>query len=456
MTGPDKVACVVARQEGGDEFVESFRLTATEARRRLAARTLTAEALVRSCLERIAARESKVHAWAFIDPEGAMRRARQLDRLRHPAGALHGIPIGIKDIIDTADMPTQYNSPIYCGHRPRRDADCVARLRKAGAVILGKTQTSEFAYKSPAPTRNPHNSAYTPGGSSSGSAAGVADLMVPLALGTQTGGSTIRPASYCGVFAFKPSYHQISVHGVKSVSASYDTLGLFSRSIDDLALLHAVLTGNIVYRLRPRPAAGLRVGYCQTPFWHKAHPSTRRAMMRTAQALRKTGIAVDEVDLPAEVVELSNGFGVIQAVEAAWAFGREYRKHLKLLSGHMRELITRGLSIDADVVQRIRAVQVHSSFAVDRLFDHYDALLTPAAPGEPGRGNALGNNEFNRMWTALYLPCLTIPAGRGPNKLPVGVQLIGRRNNDTALFAVGERIARSLMPQSISLIPTRV
>ena len=436
--------------------MEFYRLTATEARRRIAAHKLTAEALVRSCLERIEARESKVHAWAFIDPEDAMRRARQLDRVRHPAGALHGIPIGIKDIIDTANMPTQYNSPIYRGHQPRRDADCVSRLRKAGAVILGKTQTSEFAYKSPAPTRNPHNPVYTPGGSSSGSAAGVADLMVPLALGTQTGGSTIRPASYCGVFAFKPSYRQISVRGVKSVSASYDTLGLFSRSIEDLALLYAVLTDKAVHGLRARPAARLRVGYCQTPFWHKAHHSTRRAMMRTAQALRKTGIAVHEVDLPVEVVELSNGFSIIQAVEAAWAFGREYRKHENLLSSHMRELINRGLTVDADVVQRIRAVQVHCCFAVDRLFDEYDALLTPAAPGEPGRGTALGNNEFNRMWTALYLPCLTIPAGRGPNKLPVGVQLIGRRNNDGALFEIGQRIARSVISQSISPIPTRV
>jgi Asp-tRNA(Asn)/Glu-tRNA(Gln) amidotransferase A subunit family amidase len=424
-------------------LTEFFRLTASEARRRISAHTLTAEALVKSCLERIAAREPRTHAWAFLDPDEAIRQARKLDRARRPLGALHGIPIGIKDIIDTANMPTQYNSVIYRGHQPNRDADCVARLRKAGAIILGKTETSEFAYTAPAPTRNPHNIGHTPGGSSSGSAAGIADFMVPLALGTQTGGSTIRPASYCGVFAFKPSYRRISVRGVKSVAASYDTLGLFARSIEDLTLLNAVLRAEPIRPPRARPAAGLRIGYCQTPFWNKAERSTRSAMRQTVQTLRKAGIAVRDVDLPSDVVELSAGFNVIQAVEASWALGREYREHKKLLSGAMRRLIERGLAADADIVQHIREIHVRCLFAVDRIFDRYDALLTPAAPGEPGKGNAVGDNEFNRIWTALHLPCLAIPTITGPNGLPVGIQLVGRRNTDNALLSIGETIVRA-------------
>jgi Asp-tRNA(Asn)/Glu-tRNA(Gln) amidotransferase A subunit family amidase len=385
-----------------------------------------------------------VRAWAFVDSDNAIRQARRLDRLRGPRGLLHGIPVGIKDVIDTADMPTQYNSPIYRGHRPRGDADCVARLRAAGAIILGKTETAEFAYRSPAPTRNPINPLYTPGGSSSGSAAGVADFMVPLALGTQTGGSTIRPASYCGVFALKPSYRRLSVRGVKSVAATYDTLGLFGRSIEDLALLEAALSEGPVRRLLASPKAGLRIGYCRTPFWGEAKSSTRHAMRTTALALRRVSIDVEDVDLPKEVIQLSDGFDIIQAMEASWALGPEYHKHKKLLSGYLRRLIDRGLSIDADDLQRMRAVQLHCTMVVDRLFDRYDALLTPAAPDEPGRRNAVGNNVFNRMWTAMFLPCLNIPAGLGRQGLPVAIQLIGRRNADRKLLATAERVVKAM------------
>ena len=424
--------------------MEFFRLTASEARRAIAARKLTAEALVKSCLERITAREPIVRAWAFLDPEDVIRQARRLDRIQRPHGVLHGIPVAIKDIIDTANMPTQYNSAIYRNHRPRHDAECVARLRAAGAIIIGKTQTAEFAYKSPAPTRNPKNPLYTPGGSSSGSAASVGDLMVPLALGTQTGGSTIRPASYCGVFAFKPTYHRISVRGVKSVANSYDTLGLFGRSIEDLALLDAALTGGPYRLASARSMSTLRIGYCQTPYWGKAEQSTRRAMRKTAQALRRAGMAVNKVELPDEVVELGDGFDIIQAVEAAWALGKEYREHKQLLSADLRKLISRGLAIDADDVQRIRASQLDCMFAVDKLFDEFDALLTPAAAGEPGRKNAVGNNVFNRMWTAMYLPCVAIPAGTGRKGLPVGIQLVGRRNSDRKLLSLGAQIARAM------------
>ncbi len=417
------------------------RLSTTEAARRIRAGDISAEELVRACLARIAERERTVRAWAFIDPDHALRQARRLDRARRPLGPLHGIPIGVKDVIDTIDMPTEYNSPIYRGHRPRRDAECVARLRAAGAIILGKTQTSEFAFLHPARTRNPHNPSHTPGGSSSGSAAGVADFMMPLALGTQTGGSTIRPASYCGVFAFKPTYRRVPVTGVKSLAASFDTLGEIARSVEDLVLLDSVLSGAPVGRSETAPRRRPRLGLCRTPFWAQAERSTRNALSAAARALRPAGFVIEDVELPPEFEPLSDEFYVITGFEAVWALGREYREHRSKMSRIARRLVEEGSRLDADQVQQVRAVLMRCALAVDRVFDRYDALLTPAAPGEAEKGNAIGNNVFNRPWTAMHLPCLTLPAGFGPAGLPVGIQLVGRRNADRALLALGRRAA---------------
>jgi Asp-tRNA(Asn)/Glu-tRNA(Gln) amidotransferase A subunit family amidase len=422
--------------------VEPFRLTASEAARAIARGRLTSETLVRSCLERIEAHEAKVQAWAFLDPALAIRRARMLDRTRRSYGPLHGIPIGLKDIIDTADMPTEYNSRIYRGYRPAADAACVARLREAGAIILGKTATSEFAGLSPAQTRNPHDFRHTPGGSSSGSAASVGDLMVPAALGTQTGGSTIRPAAYCGAHAFKPSYRRIPVSGVKLIAPSYDTLGIISRSVDDLALLDAVLSGERAGRLRDQPIETLRVAYCETPFWPQADKSTHRALKEVAASLQHAGARVTQVELPPEIVTLSEGFYIVVSAEAVWSLGREYRENKELISSVMRRLIGQGAVMDGDRIQEIRRVQTICSIEVDRIFDRYDVVLTPAGPGEAPRGRGLGNNEFNRMWTAMHLPCLTLPVGRGANGLPIGVQLVGRRGDDRRLLMIGKQIEK--------------
>lgn len=380
-----------------------------------------------------------MRAWSYIDAAGALRRARALDRAGRSVGPLHGIPVGVKDIIDTADMPTEYGSGIYRMHRPAHDAVCVARLRAAGAVIIGKTKTSEFAYLSPADTRNPHNIRHTPGGSSSGSAAGVAAGMMPLALGTQTGGSTIRPAAYCGVYAFKPTYGCLSLAGVKSLANSYDTLGLITRSVDDLALLFGALNPNCLPR--PRPPARLRVGYCQTPFWRLAEPATRRVLRDTAQTLATAGAIVEHVVLPSEVEGLNAGFYVVTAMEATWALHNEFARRRSALSVQVRKLVTTGFGLDAAEVQRVRRLQSACALAIDRMFDRFDVLLTPAAPGEPERGNALGNNEFNRCWTALHLPCITVPAGEGAQGLPIGIQLVGRRGADAALLAMAARVA---------------
>ena len=434
--------------------MELCELSATEAARLIAAGDVRAVDLVGACLARIEQRERTVRAWAFLDAGHALRQARRLDRARRPLGPLHGVPVGVKDIIDTADMPTEYNSPIYRGHRPRRDAECVARLRAAGAVILGKTATSEFAFMHPARTRNPHDPRRTPGGSSSGSVAGVADFMMPLALGTQTGGSTIRPASYCGVFAFKPSYQRVPVAGIKSLAASFDTVGEIARSVDDLALLDAVLSGEIADRAGERSPRRPRIGYCRTPFWGQTERSTRTTLAAARAALSRAGFVVEDVELPPAFEPLSDGFSVIAGAEAVWALGPEYRDHREQLSRVLRRLVEDGSRLGADEVQRVRAAQMQCALGVDRLFDRYDALLTPAAPGEAEKGNAVGNNVFNRPWTGMHLPCLTIPAGTGPAGLPVGVQLVGRRNEDRSLLALGARVA-SLIAARAAASPRR-
>lgn len=420
------------------------RLTAREAARLIAHGRITAEALVRACLERIGDREPTVHAWAYLDPDAAIRQARERDRTP-PAGPLHGIPVGVKDIIDTADMPTEYGSPIYRGHYPGRDAACVARVRAAGAVILGKTVSTEFAYPSPVKTRNPHDPKHTPGGSSSGSAAAVGDSMIPLALGTQTGGSTLRPAAYCGAFAFKPTYGRIDLGGVKPLAPSLDTIGLIARSIEDLALLSAVLGDDDPRRAtitrRRRPS----IGFCRTPFWRQAEKATCGALADAVEALREAGSLVEDVALPKEIREMGDGIDRVISVEAPLSFVREYEKHRKKLGGAVRRLIERGLAVSPEDVQRVRRAQMVSAIAVDRMFDRYDALLTPSSAGEAERGSGGGSAVFNGIWTAMHLPCITIPSSRGPNGLPVGVQLVGRRGRDRELLGLARRVARWLI-----------
>ncbi|MEO7761184.1 MAG: amidase, partial [Casimicrobiaceae bacterium] len=318
-------------------------LTAVEALGVIAAGTLTAEALTRSCLDRIAERESVVHAFAFLDPALAIVEAQLRDRspaqLRDGAGtrgSLYGLPIGVKDIIDTHDMPTQCGSPIYTGHRPPNDAACVALAREAGAVMLGKTVTTEFALRHPGPTTNPHNPAHTPGGSSSGSAAAVADFMVPVAFGTQTGGSIIRPASYCGVVGYKPSRDTINPTGVKPLANSFDTVGVLARCVDDCALVVGVLAGDaraqrVLEAVRPQ-----RIGLCRTHAWNFAEPATVRAVETAAEQLARAGVPVDEVELPPEFESFLDAQSDVLRFEAARVFAFERTRHPDLLSPSAR------------------------------------------------------------------------------------------------------------------------
>ena len=408
---------------------------AAETARAIAEGRITAEEAVASCLARIAGREAVVKAWAWLDPDHALAEARARDAAR-PLGPLHGVPVGVKDIFDTADMPTQMGSPIYQGHRPAADAATVAILRAAGAVILGKTVTAEFAGTHPGPTTNPHDAARTPGGSSQGSAAGVADFMVPVALGTQTGGSVLRPSSFCGIVGFKPSFGTFNRAGIKSAAESLDTIGLHARALEDVALVADVLTGR-----EPGGIAALarppRIGICRTPLWHLAEPETVAAVDGAAAAARAAGAAVDEVTLPAAFDALADARRAINDYERARAMAHEWRTDRDRLSPAMRATVEAGLAIPYAEYRAALARTRDCRHLLDWLFDQWDALLAPAVNGEapPGLDYA-GDPAFQALWTMLHVPAIALPTHRGPNAMPVGIQLVARRGEDDLLLSV--------------------
>jgi amidase len=425
---------IVRTQFRVDRMTELHRLSATEIVRQMRGRKITAEEVVRAYIERIAKREPEVQAWVYFDPETALAQARAVDK-QGSDQLLAGIAVGVKDVIDTADMPTQYNSRIYGGYRPRTDASCVALVRRAGGIILGKTVTTEFASRMPGPTRNPHNFEHTPGGSSSGSGAAVADFMVPLAFGTQTGGSNIRPAAYCGIVGYKPSFGTINCEGMKHYAESLDTIGVIGRTVEDCALLaHAVSA-----RTLPDFAAKLprdpRIGFCRTTRWNEASPATRALLDDTAAALAKRGANVREFAMPQDFDRLYDTQRVIAEFEMARALAWEYDNYPDLLSEHLRTSLPKAFGIPRDTyteaMQHARSCRARFS----DMFAAFDVLLTPSAPDEAPRGiERTGDSLFNRNWTLLGLPCVTLPAGRGPKGLPLGVQIVGAYDDDARLL----------------------
>ena len=408
---------------------------AAETARAIAEGRTGSEEAVAACLARIAEREAPVGAWVWLDPGQALAQARARDAAR-PLGPLHGVPVGIKDIFDTADMPTQMGSPIYDGHRPAADAASVAILRAAGAVILGKTVTAEFAGTHPGATTNPHDAQRTPGGSSQGSAAGVADFMVPVALGTQTGGSVLRPSSFCGIVGFKPSFGSFNRAGIKSAAESFDTIGLHARALEDIALLGDVLTGR-----EPGGIAALarppRIGICRTPLWRLAQPETVAAIDETAETARAAGAAVDELMLPAAFDALADARRAINDYERARAMAHEWRTDRDRLSPALRKTVEAGLAVPHAEYRAALARTRDCRHLLDWLFDDWDALLAPAVNGEapPGLDYA-GDPAFQALWTMLHVPAITLPTHRGPNRMPVGIQLVARRGEDDLLLSV--------------------
>ena len=418
-------------------------LGGAEAARRIAAGALTSEALVAACLARVAAREPEIHAWTHLDADAALAEARERDRTP-AAGPLHGLPVGVKDIFDTADMPTAYGSPLYDGHRPTRDSAPVAALREAGAVVLGKTVSTEFAYFAPGPTRNPHDTAHTPGGSSSGSAAAVADFHVSLALGTQTGGSVIRPAAFCGVFGFKPTYGFVDGDGVRPLAAALDTVGWFARSVEDLALLGAVLSPVQSYPLE-RLAQAPRIGIVRTADWGHTSHAVREAVEAVAAVLREAGCSVQEVAWPDACDGLGAAWETVIAAGAASALAAEYDQQRDALSAALRELIARGRALAGAERAAAEALALECRALVSERFAAVDAFLTPAAPDAAPAGLAsTGDPLFNRGWTLLRLPCVAVPAGSDGQGLPLAVQLVGRHGGDQALLEVARHVEQAL------------
>ncbi len=424
--------------------MSALTLSARAAAREIAAGRLTAEALVSAYLERIAAREPIVGAWQYIDPEAALKAARHCDA-SGPGGPLHGLPIAVKDLIDTVDMPSGYGSPIYRRHRPGADAACVALARGAGAIVLGKTVTTEFACFTPGKTANPHNPAHTPGGSSSGSAAAVADGMVPLAFGTQTAGSVIRPASFCGCIGFKPSFGVISRAGVKPLCDSLDTVGTMARDVADAAFFAGVLAGRPALRDVAMPQAAPRFGLYRTPMWPEAEPSTEQALERARSALEKAGATVVELAVPAGHQNLTAAQESVMGFELVRGLAYERLQRSAELSPRLGQQLDEGMAVGAEEYDAAVAYTTAARAGLSGFFGDCDVLLTPAAPGEAPVGlGYTGNPIFNRMWTLLGTPCVTMPALWGASGLPTGIQLVGRVGDDARLMAAGLFAERAL------------
>ncbi|MDB5607562.1 MAG: hypothetical protein JWP25_4462 [Bradyrhizobium sp.] len=422
-------------------------LTASEAGTLIAARQLTSEALVGSCLDHIALREPVIRAWSHLDPKQAMRAARSCDATA-PLGPLHGIPVAVKDVIDTFDMPTGMGSPIYDGYRPRADAACVATLRAAGAAILGKTVTAEFAGVSPGPTTNPLDATRTPGGSSSGSAAAVAAKMVPVAFGTQTGGSILRPASFCGIVGFKPSFGTVNRAGLKLAAEALDTIGLMARDVDDIVLFWGALVGRGFAPLAPREMPP-RLALFRSHHWNRATADTVAAVEGTARRLEADGAVIEELPLPDRFAELSQARTVINGYERARALAWEWAHHRDQISPMLSQTLAQGWSFSCEsYLAAIRIAEHWRSWFTDAMeHGRYDGVITAAVNGEAPEGLvSTGDASFQEIWTILHVPTITLPLSAGRTGLPIGVQFVGRRLADEALLSLAKWVMQRSVP----------
>lgn len=416
--------------------MQPYELTATQASRLIAEGQLSCEELARSCLARISEREPTLRAWAYVDPDQVVRNARELDK-SPPHGVLYGLTWGVKDVINTFDMPTGHNSPIYKGHFAGKDAACVAIARHCGAQIVGKTETFEFAAVGrPAITRNARNSAHSPGASSSGSAAAVGDSMVQLAFATQTGGSLIRPAAYNGIYGFKPTHGAVSNEGAKMFAPTLDTIGWYGRSVDDLALVAEAFQLSQNNEQHSLDIKGLRIGLCRGPNWSHIEASGKAALITAANLLESAGAIVEDLDLPEPFEQITQAHRVIMRGEGRVSLRNEYLQHHSKVHEELRLLVedTSATDIPALIAARDMAAQCRG--ILDSLFGRsLDLVITPPAPGEAPHGLASpGTMIFNAMWTALHVPCIAIPAGVSRSGLPLGIQLVGPRGTDAALL----------------------
>ena len=416
-----------------------------ELRRSLDSGSLTCETLLRACLARIDLREPMVGAWERIDRDGALSASQALDR-GAAKGLLHGIPMGVKDIIDVAGMPTRMGSPIYASAPPAAfDAECVALARNSGAIVLGKTVTTELATFQPGKTRNPLRPEHTPGGSSSGSAAAVADGHVPLAIGTQTAGSVIRPAAYCGVVGFKPSFGLVPRKGIKLQADSLDTVGVFVRNVDDAAIWYAAMTGaRTLPALAERPMQGLRIGVV-TNWLDEAGIEMGLAVAEAADAIASAGAKVRDLRLSTLLVDAHNDQRTLQLAEMARHYAEEYHQHNELLSLRVLELLGEGEGISTEVYRAALARTESVRKAADAQFGDCDAWLMPSAPDAAPRGlDSTGDPLFNRLATTLHQPAINLPVYRNKAGMPLGLQLVGARHQDEKLLAIAFAIDKMI------------
>jgi len=415
-------------------------LSALDIARRIEAGELTPRAAVALCAQAIAMCEKDVGAFVALDLDAARRAAEEPQLSSTP---LHGLPVAFKDIFDTADFPTQYGSPIYAGYRPRADATAVALARRAGGNIVGKTVTTEFASLVPSATRNPRNLAHTPGGSSSGSAAAVAAGMVPIAFGTQTAGSVIRPAAFCGVTGFKPSYRLIPLVGVKDVAWHLDTAGLFGAGVADVAFAAAAILDRDLRVDGASPAAP-RIALVRMHLWPQASAAMQNAVESAARIAQAAGAKVTDVTLPAVLEDAYAAQFIIQDYETFRAYAFEYDRHRDLIGKQLREQLDRAAAISADTYDAARRSSSRARKALADIMAEHDVILTPSAPGAAPRGlGATGDPMFNRLWTLMGAPCINLP-GFYDSDLPLGIQIVGRFGRDRAALEAALFVERAL------------
>jgi Asp-tRNA(Asn)/Glu-tRNA(Gln) amidotransferase A subunit family amidase len=403
-------------------------LSALDLVRRIEAGKLTPRAVIDMCAEAIAAREKDVGAFVVLDLDGARRAA---DNPKLAATPLRGLPVGFKDIFDTADFPTQYGSSIYAGFQPRADAAAVALTLRAGGIVIGKTATTEFATMVPAVTRNPHNLAHTPGGSSSGSCAAVAAAMLPIAFGTQTAGSVVRPAAFCGITGFKPSYRLIPTAGIKDVAWHLDTAGVFGSGVADVAFVTAAVTGRDL-RVDRAPPAAPRIALARTHLWPQASAAMQQAVESAARSAAAAGAKVVDLTLPPILEEAYAAQFIIQDYETFRSRAFEYDRHRDQLGKELRDSLDAAAAITADTYDAARRTSSRARQVFADTMADYDVILTPSAPGAAPHGlGSTGNPMFNRLWTLMGTPCVNVP-GLSEGELPLGIQIVGRFGRDRA------------------------
>jgi Asp-tRNA(Asn)/Glu-tRNA(Gln) amidotransferase A subunit family amidase len=416
-------------------------LSALDLARRVAAGELSPPAVIDLCAQAIAAREAEIGAFTALDIEAARRNARVADVARSP---LRGLPVGMKDIFDTVDFPTAYGSPIYAGHRPKADAAMVALVLRAGGIVLGKTVTTEFASLQPAGTRNPRNPAHTPGGSSSGSAAAVAAGMLPIAFGSQTGGSVIRPAAYCGTAGFKPSFRLFPTVGMKAFSWSLDTVGVFGAGVADVAFAAAAVTGRDL-RVDEAPPAAPRIALVRTHLWPEATPDMQRALEQAARRAEAAGARVTELELPAIFEAAVRAHGTIQDYEAYRALASEFDRHRDRLGPILRAQLENAAAIAPDTYDDARRITRRARQTFAEFMTDIDVILTPSAEGVAPHGlGATGRPTFNRLWTLLGPPCVNVPGLSDASGLPLGMQIVGRFARDKRALEAALFVERAL------------